>query len=175
MRIRNQRIGNSNGFFTPPRRPRPPRGLQPSGTRGRRAGRMQAAEHRFDHYVLLHIFHPPYEPCASPPTVPPQTPSTTSVPTTRPVPCMECGAPAGGVLWTITPPAVTIYRQLSPPVVTVCRDGSCNPPSPPVACRTEREGTPHGGRTAGRGQRWHGKCSLSFAYQHATGGTGCRP
>src|SRR5262249_4443050 len=70
------------------------------------------------------------------------------------------GVPAGDVLRPFSPPTVTIYRQLSPPAVTVCRDGSCNPPSPPVACRAGRESTPHGGRAAGRGQRWHGKCSL---------------
>src|SRR5262245_24813875 len=91
-------------------------------------------------------------------------PSTTSVPTTRPGRAWRCRAPARGVLRPFSAPTVTIHRQLSPHVVTVCRGGSCNPPSPPVACRAGREGTPHGGRAAGRGQRWHGKCPLSFAY-----------
>src|SRR5262245_26074913 len=140
--------------------PRPPRGLQPSGTRGRRSGRMQAAEHRFDHYVLLHIFHPPCEPCASPPTVPPQTPLL-QLPCQPRDPCRAWrgGAPTGGVRRPRTPSAVTICRQLSPPIVTVCR--AVEPPSAqPVTCRAGRDLTPHGRRAAGRVERWHEKYLL---------------
>src|SRR5713101_4508492 len=119
----------------------------------------QAAEQRFDDHMLLHIFHPPCEPCASPATFPPQTRSTPSVPTTRPVWAWRCGAIARGVLRPLPAPAVTICRHLSPHVVTVCRGGPCRrPPSQPVACRAGREGTPQGGRASGRVSRWHGKC-----------------
>src|SRR5215813_12074473 len=55
-------------FHAAPPAPPPPRLLRaaarPAAQRhaGRRSGRMQAAEHHFENYVLLHIFHPPCEP-----------------------------------------------------------------------------------------------------------------
>src|SRR5262245_30905998 len=122
---------------------------------------MQAAGHRFDHYVLLPIFHPPCEPCASPPTVPPQPPSTTSVPTTRPVPCVArrsayrgCPAAPHPVRGDDMSAAVTTYRHRLP-------GRAVEPPSAqPVTCRAGRDLTPHGGRASGRGERWHEKCLL---------------
>jgi hypothetical protein len=83
----------------------------------------QAAEHRLDHSVSLHIFHLPCAPCAFPATFPPQTSTTISVPTTSPVRAWRFREPAGGVLRPLALPAVTICRHLSPHVVTVCRGG----------------------------------------------------
>src|SRR5262245_52727016 len=90
-----------------------------------------------------------------------QTPSTTSVPTTRPVPCVAgrsasrgCPAAPHLVRGDDMSAVVTTYRHRLPGRAVA------PPSSQPVTCRAGRDLTPHGRRASGRVERWHEKCLL---------------
>ena len=118
-----------------------------------------------DDPLLLHIFYPPWEPCASPPTFLPLTTSTTSVPTTSPVRAWRFGETADGVIWPCAPSAVPTSRHLSAPVPT-CRHplpvaSWWGPLSQRAPCCAGRETTHRGGRAPARVEHWHRTCTLS--------------
>src|SRR5262245_12781604 len=69
-------------------------------------GTEQAAEHRFDDHVLLHISPPLFMPRTSPLAFPHHTSLTLSVPTVRPAYESRSGETAGGVTWPCAPSAV---------------------------------------------------------------------
>jgi len=115
--------------------------------------------------LLLHIFYPPWAPCASPPTFLPLTTSTTPVPTTSPVRAWRFGETADGVIWPCAPAAVPTYRHLSAPVRT-CRHplpvaSLWDPLSQHATSCAGRDTTHRGGRAPARVERWHRTCTLS--------------
>ena len=141
------RIGNSNGFFTPPRRPRPlspapppPRLLRAASRPARRAACSPAAHGgaglggcRPPSIALITMcccisFILPVRLVHPLPLFLPRRLLQLPCQPRDPCRAWRVGAPTGGVLRPRTPSAVTICRQLSPPIVTVCRGGPWSRP-----------------------------------------------